>query len=108
MEIKNLPPAGLVVAVAKPLLSKVENEGDDGQRNDSSIDVNILQRLSRMKKIIFLDLENFSSVFQHLTNYLPDQTFVFVFSSSNIQWKPPKTFISFIFSIESFSIDASQ
>ena len=88
----------------------IENEGDD-ERNDSSMDVNIfhkncqikatnededslhienLHRLSTMKNILFLDLENFSSFFQHLTNHLPDQTFIFAFSSSNIQWKPPK------------------
>jgi hypothetical protein len=47
-----------------------------------------------MKNIIFLDLENFSSFFQHLTNDLPDQTYIIAFQGSNIQWKPPIKFLN--------------
>jgi ribosomal protein S8 len=93
----------------------IENEGDDEQ-SESSIDLNYfhkncqikttnqdedslhienLQRLSTMKNIIFLDLDNFSSFFQHLTNDLPDQTYIMAFQGSNIQWKPPKKFTNF-------------
>ena len=49
-----------------------------------------------MNNLIFLDLENVSSFFQHLTNYLPDRTFILAFYSSNIQWKSPKKFHRFV------------
>jgi hypothetical protein len=98
----------------------IENEGDDEQ-SESSIDLNYfhkkcqiktneqdedslqienLQYLSTMKNIIFLDLDNFSTFFQHLTNELPNQTYIMAFQGSNIQWKPPKKFNKLIFSIK--------
>jgi hypothetical protein len=98
----------------------IENEGDD-EESDSSIDLNYfhkkcqikqnnqdedslqiqnLQYLSTMKNIIFLDLENFSTFFQHLANQLPNQTYIMAFQGSNIQWKPPTKFNKLIFSIK--------
>ncbi|CAF0889077.1 unnamed protein product [Rotaria sordida] len=59
-------------------------------QDEDSLQLENLQRLSTMKNIIFLDLENFSRFFQHLTNQLPDYTYVIAFQASNIQWKPPK------------------
>ncbi|CAF0950933.1 unnamed protein product [Adineta steineri] len=89
----------------------IENEGDDEESESSSIDWNIfhkkcqikttecdedslqldnLQYLSTMKHIIFLDLDNFSRFFQHLTNQIPHHIYIIAFQGSNIRWKPPK------------------
>ena len=90
----------------------IENEGDDEQselsddlslfhkkcqiktndQDEDSLKLENLQRLSTMKNIIFLDLENFSTFFQHLPNNLPNQTYIIAFQGSNIQWKPPTKF----------------
>ncbi|CAF5058687.1 unnamed protein product, partial [Rotaria sp. Silwood1] len=59
-------------------------------QDEDSLQLDNVQRLSTMKHIIFLDLENFSRFFQHLTNQLPDHTYVMAFQASNIQWRPPK------------------
>jgi hypothetical protein len=96
----------------------IENEGDDELSQSSSTDLRLfhrkcqikendndedslqldnLQFLSTMKNIIFLDLENFSTFFQHLTNQLPNQTYIIAFQGSNIQWKPPKKFKNLLF-----------
>jgi len=98
----------------------IENEGDD-EESDLSIDLNYfhnscqikinnqdedslqienLQYLSTMKNIIFLDLENFSTFFQHLTHPLPNQTYIMAFQGSNIQWTPPTKFNKLKFSIK--------
>ncbi|CAF1505524.1 unnamed protein product [Rotaria magnacalcarata] len=63
---------------------KINNQDED------SLQLENFQRLSTMKNIIFLDLENFSRFFQHLINPLPDQTYVIAFQASNMKWKPPK------------------
>lgn len=65
---------------------KTTNEDED------SLHIENLHRLSTMKNIIFLDLDNFSSFFQHLTTSLPEHTYILAFYGSNIQWKPPKKF----------------
>jgi hypothetical protein len=67
------------------------------EEDKDSLQLENLEYLSTMKNIIFLDLENFSSFFQHLTNDLPDQTYIIAFQGSNIQWKPPKKFKNLLF-----------
>lgn len=62
-----------------------------------SLQIENFQYLSTMKNIIFLDLENFSRFFQHLTSNLPNKTYVIAFHSSNIQWKAPEKFLIEIF-----------
>ncbi len=61
-----------------------------------SLHIENLQRLSTMKNLIFLDLDNFSSFFEHLTDQLPDQTSIMAFQGSNIRWKPPEKYYSLL------------
>ncbi|UJR38588.1 hypothetical protein I4U23_031253 [Adineta vaga] len=65
--------------------SQIKNQTDD----QDSLQLNNLEYLSTMKYILFLDLENFSNFFQHLTNPLPNQIYILAFTSLNYQWKPP-------------------
>lgn len=73
----------------KNSLVEIQNQDQD------SLQIENLQRLSTMKNIIFLDLDNFSRFFQHLTNPLPDKTYVIAFQASNLQWRPPKKLFDF-------------
>ncbi|CAF1412281.1 unnamed protein product [Adineta ricciae] len=66
--------------------SPIKHENQD----KDSLQLDNLHYLATMKHLLFLDLENFSNFFQHLTHQLPDQTYVIAFTSSNNQWKPPK------------------
>ena len=69
-------------------ISPIKRENQD----KDSLQLDNLQYLSTMKHLLFLDLENFSNFFQHLTHQLPDRTHVIAFTSSNNTWKPPKKF----------------
>ena len=82
-------------------IEKEEDDDDDStidlkfiDRNQDrdSLQIENLQRLSTMKHLIFLDLENFSSFFQHLTQPLPMLTYVMAFQGIHFQWKPPIKF----------------
>lgn len=68
---------------------QVESNDED----EDSLHIQDLQRLSTMKNIIFLDLENFSSFFQYLTENLPNETYIIAFHSPNIEWKSPEKFL---------------
>lgn len=78
-------------------LSSSIHFNSENEEDKDSLQIENLQYLSTMKNLIFLDLENFSSFFQHLTNELPNETYIMAFQSSNIKWKPPKKLNKFTF-----------
>ena len=74
--------------------SIVEHEDTDRD----SLQLDDLFRLSSMKHILFLDLDNFSRFFEHLPSILPLLTYVIAFQGPFIHWQPPtksrNTFLS--------------
>ena len=83
----------------KSLITNWENENqwsiDENihkKDDEDSLQLDNLQHLATMNNLIFLDLENFSTFFEHLRENLPEQSYVIAFQSSNFQWKPPKQF----------------
>ena len=68
---------------------------NEQEEDKDSLELDHIQYLSEMKNILFLDLENFSSFFQHLTNHLPNQTYLIAFQGSNISWKTPTKYLNF-------------
>lgn len=50
-----------------------------------------INKLSRMKHIIFLDLDNWRGIFKHVQHYFPTETFLWVFRGAQTKWFPPKS-----------------
>ncbi|XP_052251597.1 uncharacterized protein LOC127858457 isoform X3 [Dreissena polymorpha] len=46
--------------------------------------------LSRMRLLIFLDLDNYSCFFTHPPFSLPDETFVWAFQGGKVRWRHPR------------------
>ncbi|GAB1605329.1 E3 SUMO-protein ligase ZNF451-like isoform X1 [Argonauta hians] len=52
-----------------------------------------ISKLSQMKTIIYLDLDNWGGIFKHIQHYFPEKTFLWVFYGAQTRWIPPKSLV---------------
>ncbi|CAI9736551.1 E3 SUMO-protein ligase ZNF451-like isoform X4 [Octopus vulgaris] len=50
-----------------------------------------INKLTQMKHIIFLDLDNWTGIFKHVHRYFPNETFLWAFYGAKTKWFPPKS-----------------
>ncbi|XP_014775616.1 E3 SUMO-protein ligase ZNF451 [Octopus bimaculoides] len=51
----------------------------------------LINKLTQMKHIIFLDLDNWTGIFKHVHHYFPNETFLWAFYGAKTKWFPPKS-----------------
>ena len=74
---------------SSPTSEKCKSLVEDEDTDRDSLQLDDLSRLSTMKHLLFLDLDNFSRFFEHLPSVLPLLTYVIAFQGPFIHWQPP-------------------